>query len=177
MRIIAGSLGGRMFDSPKGHRTHPMSDKIRGALFSMLGELDELTVLDAFGGSGALGFEAASRGAAAVTIIEPDRGAQAAIAGNIEQLDLAQTVKLVKATAQSWSRTQPGGRFNVILCDPPFDDLQPNVVGHLVRHLAAEGILVVSWPGSLDAPQFDGLVQLAQRSYGDAQLVFYQNIL
>ncbi len=177
MRIIAGALGGRMFDSPKGRRTHPMSDKVRGALFSILGELDDLTVLDAFGGSGALGFEAASRGAGEVTILEQDRQAQDTIAENIKQLGLSGRVRLIKATAQGWSRTQPATVFDIVLCDPPYDDLQLPVIVRLVEHLKTDGILALSWPGNESPPSLEGLVLIVQRSYGDAQLVFYQKIL
>ncbi|HSX08433.1 MAG TPA: RsmD family RNA methyltransferase [Candidatus Saccharimonadales bacterium] len=177
MRIIAGTLGGRLFESPKGHRTHPMSDKIRGALFAMLGELDGLTALDAFAGSGALSFEAVSRGARHVTAIEQDRAAQTAIAANIKKLGLTEQVKLIKSTAQAWSRTQPAAQFDVVLCDPPFDDLQEEIVRELTNHIKTDGILVLSWPGHELPPGLDGLVQITQKLYGDAQLVFYQKIL
>ena len=60
MRVISGKFGGQLFDAPKGHRTHPMSEKVRGALFSVLGDISGLTVLDAFAGSGALSIEAIS---------------------------------------------------------------------------------------------------------------------
>lgn len=177
MRIIAGTLGGRLFESPKGHRTHPMSDKIRGALFAMLGELDGLVVLDAFAGSGALSFEAASRGARHVTAIEQDRLAQIAIAANINKLELTEQVKLIKSTAQAWSRRQPTAQFDVVLCDPPFDNLQEEIVRGLTNHLRTDGILVLSWPGHELPLSLDGLVQITQKMYGDAQLVFYQKIL
>jgi 16S rRNA (guanine966-N2)-methyltransferase len=83
MRIIAGRLGGRHFASPQGRRTHPMSDKMRGALFNALGDIDGLSVLDAFAGSGALAFEAVSRGAGHAVAIDVDKSAQRAIAENI----------------------------------------------------------------------------------------------
>ena len=177
MRIIAGALGSRVFDSPKSRRTHPMSDKVRGALFAMLGELSELMVLDAFGGSGALSFEAVSRGAAHVTIIEQDRPAWQTIAANIKQLDLAGRVKLIKASAQAWSKTQPDAKFDVLLCDPPYDELQLPVIVSMAKHLKTDGILVLSWPGGELLPSLNGFVQIVQRSYGDAQLAFYQKIL
>ena len=66
MRIIAGTLKGQQFQTPHSHKTHPMGDKIRGALFNVLGDIEGLSFLDAFSGSGALAFEAASRGAASV---------------------------------------------------------------------------------------------------------------
>src|ERR1700756_1715958 len=102
MRIIAGRLGGRRFASPRGHRTHPMSDKMRGALFNSLGELAGLSVLDAFAGSGALAFEAVSRGAKGAVAIDLDRSAQQAIAANITALGLQDQVKLVRASAGAW---------------------------------------------------------------------------
>src|SRR3954464_3149409 len=98
MRIIAGRLGGRQFNSPKGHRTHPMSEKGRGALFNALGDISGLTVLDAFAGSGALSFEAISRRAASVLAIDSDKNAQRAIAENIASLGLSRQVKLIKTS-------------------------------------------------------------------------------
>ena len=74
MRIIAGYLGGRQFNSPRSNRTHPMSDKARGGLFNALGDISGLTVLDAFAGSGALSFEAISRGAESVIAVDIDVG-------------------------------------------------------------------------------------------------------
>jgi 16S rRNA (guanine(966)-N(2))-methyltransferase RsmD len=91
MRIIAGTLGGRTFESPHGRRTHPMSDKVRGSLFNTLGDIDGLTILDAFAGSGALAFEAISRGAEHVLAIEIDNRAQdpTVLAGAITTLMLS----------------------------------------------------------------------------------------
>ncbi|HKR81781.1 MAG TPA: 16S rRNA (guanine(966)-N(2))-methyltransferase RsmD [Candidatus Saccharimonadales bacterium] len=177
MRIIAGTLGGRLFAAPKGHVTHPMSDKVRGALFSMLGELDGLTVLDAFAGSGALAFEAVSRGAESATMIEQDRSAQTTITENIKKLDVAKSVKLIKSSASAWARTQPDRLFDVVLCDPPYDDLQLSTLTTLTQHTKVDGIFVLSWPGGEEPPEFVGLVRIVKKEYGDAQLAFYQKIL
>src|SRR6185312_1690039 len=102
LRVVAGALGGRVFDSPDGHRTHPMSERVRGGLFNALGDIENLTVLDAFAGSGALGFEAISRGAASVLAVEIDKRAQDAISRNIRTLGLAKQMKLVRANCSSW---------------------------------------------------------------------------
>ncbi|MEI6237412.1 MAG: RsmD family RNA methyltransferase [Candidatus Saccharibacteria bacterium] len=88
MRIVAGNLRGHHFDSPKNAKTHPMSDKMRGALFNMLGDIEGLTVFDAFGGSGALSFEAISRGAKSAIITEVDKYAWAVIKQNSDKLKL-----------------------------------------------------------------------------------------
>src|ERR1700683_4883439 len=102
MHIIAGYLKGRTFDSPKSGQTHPMSDKIRGAMFNMLGDIEGLNILDAFSGSGAIAFEAISRGAASVTLIESDHLAQRSIALNIDKLGLSESASLIRANANSW---------------------------------------------------------------------------
>lgn len=174
MRIIAGSLGGRNFDSPHGHRTHPMSDKVRGALFNALGDIEGLTVLDAFAGSGALSFEAISRGAASALAIESDRNAQATIARNVTSLGLGRQVRLIKASANAWLQTNPDATFDIVLCDPPYDDVQENLLQHLAARVAAKGLLVLSWPGGREVPNFASLEQVTHKSYGDAQLVFYR---
>lgn len=173
MRVIAGILGGRQFDSPGTHRTHPMSDKMRGALFNILGDLDALSVLDAFGGSGALGFEAASRGASSVLILDNDKAAQQTIARNIASLGLGQKVRLVKAPAMSWLTANQGAKFNIILCDPPYDNVQANTLTSLAERLKSGGIFVLSYPSSHQVPEFDGLKLVKNQQYGDGQLAFY----
>lgn len=174
MRIIAGDLGGRTFESPRGHRTHPMSDKIRGALFNTLGDIDGLTVLDAFAGSGAICFEAMSRGAHSAVAVEQDRAAQRTIDENIRALQLQRSVKLVKASAGAWLQTNQGSQYDLVILDPPYDDTQSNLLEHLVTAVKPDGLVVLSWPGSQDAPTFNALQEIKRRSYGDAQLIFYR---
>jgi 16S rRNA (guanine966-N2)-methyltransferase len=176
MRIISGSLGGRTFEAPKGNKTHPMSDKVRGALFNAMGDLSDLTVLDAFGGSGALGLEAMSRGAAHGTIIESDRSAQTTIAKNIESLGLSDRLQLRRMSVTKWLDEDVDGRYHVILADPPYDHLKLEVLNLLPKRLKQFGVLVLSWPGKLAAPVLDGLQQVSRKSYGDAQLVFYKQV-
>jgi 16S rRNA (guanine966-N2)-methyltransferase len=173
MRVIAGVLGGRMFASPHSFRTHPMSDKIRGALFNMLGDIKGLTVLDAFAGSGALSFEAASRGASSVIAIDNDRTAQKVIARNITALGLKKQIKNIDASANAWLQTAPDVRFDIVLCDPPYNELQPNLIHKLAERVTDNGVLVVSWPGSEEVPAIEGYKKVAHRTYGDAQLAVY----
>lgn len=173
MRIIAGTLGGRTFDSPHGHRTHPMSDKIRGALFNMLGDIHGMSVLDAFAGSGALSFEALSRGAASAVAIDSDKSAQLTIVRNIKRLGLHGKVKCIQASANAWLQTSEA-RFDLVLLDPPYDDLQISLIERLVTRVEPEGLVALSWPGGQDLPQLPELVAVKHRAYGDAQLVFYR---
>lgn len=174
MRVIAGRLGGRVFDSPRNFKTHPMSDKARGALFNVLGDLSGLTVLDAFAGSGALSFEAVSRGATSALAIDNDRSAQKVIAHNIARLELKAAVKLVKASANAWLQTNPNAQFDIVLCDPPYNDLQPNLLRRLAAAVKPGGLYVLSWPSGQEALVIEGLTQIELHSYGDASLVFYR---
>ncbi len=173
MRIIAGRLGGRTFDSPSGHKTHPMSEKARGALFNALGDINGLTVLDAFAGSGGLSFEAASRGAKHAVAIDSDRNAQRTIGENTTKLHLAQQVKLVKASASAWLSTTEQS-FDIVLCDPPYDHTQPRLLTDLAGRVKPSGLLVVSLPPGyvLDLP--NDLELLTSKQYGDATLRFYR---
>lgn len=175
MRIIAGTLGGRSFESPRSQRTHPMADKIRGALFNALGDIEGLSVLDAFAGSGALAFEAASRGAASVVAIENDKPAQRSIGEAIRELGLQRSVRLIQANCSGWSDNNPDVRFDLVLADPPFDHLQPNALTKMTGHVRRpDGLFVLNWPGRQAAPDFDGFSIVEQKNYGDAQLIFYR---
>lgn len=174
MRIIGGRLGGRQFDSPKSFKTHPMSDKIRGALFNMLGDINALTVLDAFSGSGALSFEAVSRGARQAVAIDNDRAAQAVIAANIHTLALDDHIRLVTTSANTWLRTTPAVQFDIVLCDPPYNDLQVDLITRLSMRVQPDGILVLSLPSKQEPPELPGLQRIETRIYGDASLVFYR---
>lgn len=174
MRIIAGRLGGHPFVSPSGHRTHPMSDKSRGALFNALGDIEGLTVLDAFAGSGALSFEAISRGAKHAITIERDRSAQITIAANIKSLGLGRSVKLIKANAAGWLTTSDE-TFDLVLIDPPFDDLQPNLLVRLAARTHAGGLAVLSLPPDAEiALPTEEFERITAKRYGDNQLVFYR---
>lgn len=173
MRVVAGQFGGRLFDSPATNRTHPMSDKMRGALFNILGDLEGLTVLDPFGGTGALSFEAISRGAISAVIIEADAEAQKTIQKNIHTLGLENHVVLVRATAQSWLRTTDR-HFDIVLCDPPYDDVQASLLANLTKRVHQNGIFVLSFPADEVAPKEIEIRLVKQQRYGDAQLLFYQ---
>ncbi len=176
MRVIAGRLGGRLFDSPHTHRTHPMSDKARGALFNILGDIEGMTVLDPFAGTGALSFEAVSRGAASALAIDSDRSAQKTIEQNIRTLGVGEQVRLVKASANAWLTTNYDETFDLILCDPPYEDLQPNLLTRLAQRVVPDGLLVLSLPSSHPVLSFHGYSLAEEREYGDMKLVFYRKM-
>jgi len=154
-----------------------MSDRVRGGLFNALGDITGLTVLDPFDGSGALGFEALSRGARKVLAIELDKSAQRVIEANAKSLGFGPEFKLVRASANGWLNTSNDRlRFDMVICDPPYNDLQESLLNRLAERIVQSGVLVVSWPGKLEAPLFGGFEIVQQKSYGDAQLIFYKRI-
>jgi 16S rRNA (guanine966-N2)-methyltransferase len=177
MRVIAGHLKGREFKSPHGHKTHPMSDKVKGALFNVLGDIEGLTILDAFAGSGALAFEAVSRGAKSVVAIDADSSAHSTLEQNVKYLKIGIQVKVVRANTGGWSIHNMEKKFDILLLDPPYDDLQENLLAKLIkRHVKPGGLAILSSPGKESPPKFDKTEIAAQKVYGDVQLVFYRKI-
>ncbi|HYH75655.1 MAG TPA: RsmD family RNA methyltransferase [Candidatus Saccharimonadales bacterium] len=174
MRVITGTLGNRRFDAPGTFKTHPMSDKARGALFNILGDIEGLSVLDPFAGSGALSFEAISRGAGPVVAIELDRTAQKIITANIADLDIADQITFVKASANGWLSTNPDAQFDLVLCDPPYDDMQPGLLAQLAGRVVAGGIFVLSLPKDTALPELPELELVEQRTYSRATLAFFR---
>ena len=119
MRVIAGELRGRRLEAPKGATTRPTSDRVREATFNALTSMDALdgaVVLDAFAGSGALGIEALSRGAARCTFVERDRAALVALRANLERLGLGAE----RAAVVTGDAVRVGGDWDLALLDPPY---------------------------------------------------------
>ena len=121
MRIIAGEWRGRTIDAPTGLATRPTADRVRETLFSMLvsrlGSFADLRVADLFAGSGALGLEALSRGAAVATFVDQDRAAIEAISANAARLGATDRVRVMPASALALPKADP---FDMIFADPPY---------------------------------------------------------
>lgn len=122
MRVIAGEFGGRRLQTAAGFTTRPTTDKVRQAMFNSLdssGVLDDAVVLDLYAGSGALGIEALSRGAAKCTFVERDRSALLALRANIELLQLGDRATVVGTDVLAWA---PSARnIDLVFADPPYD--------------------------------------------------------
>jgi 16S rRNA (guanine966-N2)-methyltransferase len=177
MRVIAGSLGGRIFESPHGHRTHPMSEKTRGALFNALGDIKGLTVVDAFSGTGAIAFEAISRGAKHVIAIEFDKGAHAIIIKNAETLGVEKQITPIRTRVVAWNTRNRGKEFDIVIADPPFDDLGENVLEKkLAFNTKVGGLFVLSLPPHARIVLGENFEQILQKSYGDNRLIFYRRL-
>ncbi len=174
LRIIAGDMKGRQFDSPRGNVTHPMSEKIRGAVFNILGDIEGLSVFDAFGGSGAVSFEALSRGAKSALIIDIDKTAMNTIKKNAQTLGVEDKVTAVQANIKGWSNNNTDKHFDIVVCDPPYDAVLEGLIQKLSRHVEYGGSLVLSWPSSEPVPDLEGMEMLRHKTYGNATLVFYR---
>lgn len=175
MRVVAGYLGGRTFEAPKGYKTHPMGDKIRGALFNVLGDIKGLTVLDLFAGSGALSIEAISRGAVSALAIDVDKGAYTTMVSNLEQLGIADRVTVKRTNARSWSNGHHAEKFDIVLLDPPYDAVNYAVLQKLGRHAKPGGITILSLPPDHGFTLKDHEL-LAAKQYGDAELDIYRRL-
>ena len=175
VRLIAGKYGGRIIDGSGTGRTHPMSERIRNAMFNKIGtEVQGARVLDAFAGSGAIGLEALSRGAAHATFIERDKIAAKIIEANLDLVKAGETANLVRASVSSWVDTYKGEPFDLIIADPPYNDVQLSTVFRLLGLLTSNGLMVLSYPGRGEAPTANGVVVVDNRSYGTAALAYYR---
>jgi 16S rRNA (guanine966-N2)-methyltransferase len=173
VRVIAGLLGGRVFNSPPGYRTHPMGDRVRTALFNTLGDIKGLTVLDAFAGSGAVGIEAVSRGAKMVVAVDADKDAARTIKENILLLGVGETMSCIRAFVHSWSR-RTHEEFDVVVADPPYDAIDYKTLEALPKRCKVGGTLVYSLPPKARLLLPDTCELLVKKSYGDAILLFYR---
>lgn len=174
VRIISGMYGSRLIEAPEGNITHPMSERMRGAMFNSLGDITGKTVLDGFAGSGAIGLEALSRGAASALMIEQDRKVVDIIRGNIESLRVSDA-KVIRANIFGWT-DKSDQRFDIIVLDPPYDRVDPKkAVDKLKSHLTTTGIMILSHSGKAEPPRVDGVVVVETRSHAGGTLTFYQS--
>jgi 16S rRNA (guanine966-N2)-methyltransferase len=179
MRVIAGAFGGRRLAAPRGRNTRPTSDRVREALFMALEPLAELQVLDLFAGSGALGIEALSRGAARADFVEPDLAARRALERNLAELG-------VEGRSRVWPVRLPRGlsalkdvvaSADVILADPPYGgDEARAILRALGEGSVKEGVRVVVEHHAKDGlPEREGrLARARARQYGETMVSTYR---
>jgi 16S rRNA (guanine966-N2)-methyltransferase len=171
VRVVAGDFRGRRLAAPRGVRTRPTADRVREALFSMLGDVSGARVLDLYAGSGALGIEALSRGAHSAVFVERDPRAVAVIERNLASLGLEQRV--VRQDAVRFLRSAEG-MFDLVFCDPPYDAAS-RLAGPLAEHLperTAEGARIVTESDKRKPLEFP-LPLLTERTYGDTRIAIH----
>jgi len=184
LRIIAGDLRGRRIRVPAGETVRPTPDRVREALFSILGpELSGLEVLELYAGSGALGFEALSRGAVRATFIESDDAVRAVLSRNADDLGLAGRCRILAGSVETLLRegsARLGGPYGLVLADPPYSAPAGK---ELLRALEKPGLLGPAARVVLqrdrrsvlaeNAPRPGGLVRVRTTHYGRNCLEFY----
>lgn len=169
MRVAGGELRGRRLTGPRGER--PTTERVREAVFSILGGVEGARVLDLFCGSGALGIEALSRGAASAVLVDTDPRAARV---NVEALDLGERAETIRSDACRYLDRAPEGAFDLVLCDPPYgldDDTRDRLAPLLSRALAPGGRAVTE--SSPELPLALELPLARERRYGDTLVRVY----
>jgi len=178
VRIIAGSRKGARIFAPKGSDTRPTGDRVREAAFNLIGpgRVEDANVLDLFAGSGAMGLEALSRGAAHATFVESNRDACRTINRNLDKLGLeGATVLCQDALTALRADVRGVTRYDLVLVDPPyrrFSSLQNALIQHLPEILAPGGLLLVETAAE-EEPELP-LQKRTSRRYGSARLTLFE---
>jgi 16S rRNA (guanine966-N2)-methyltransferase len=176
VRVIAGSRKGHTLVAPRGNDVRPTSDRVRENIFNIVGPLDDARVLDLFAGSGALGIEALSRGAASAVFVEKDADALKAIERNLDKLRFT-GARVVRGDAL-WTISQEasaGAKYDLVLVDPPYGmltEIQPRLARHLPPLLAPDGLLVVE-TDSRTEPELP-LPLRTSRKYGQTRVTVFE---
>ena len=175
MRIVAGSRKGHRIEAPKGDATRPTGDRVREAVFSIVGPVDGAAVLDLFAGSGAMGLEALSRGAASCVFVEHDRSATRVIQANLEKLGLTgATIVTADAAAALRSERERGHRFDLALVDPPYGEWERHApaLAELLPAVVSDDALVVVETSDRVEPALPFDV-VTTRRYGSARITVF----
>jgi 16S rRNA (guanine966-N2)-methyltransferase len=178
MRVIAGRLGGRRLKAPKGTATRPTSDRVREALFSMLGDVEGASVLDLFAGTGALGIEALSRGARRAAFVERDASVVRILSANLDDLEIpreAAEVRRMDALAALRSAQLSKETYDLVFIDPPYREAPtwgPELSAMLPSLLAPDARVVVE--SDRRAPLELELPIEREKRYGDTSITIHR---
>jgi 16S rRNA (guanine966-N2)-methyltransferase len=176
MRVIAGTYGGRTLKAPPGEHTRPTSDRVREALFSILAaHVAGATVLDLFAGSGALGLEAHSRGAAFVLFVDEGAEARALLRGNVDALGAGGASKVYRRDATRLGPAHPMEPYSLVFLDPPYGKGLAERALTSAREggwLTSDALIVVEEAADTSFSAPAGFKEIERRKYGDTQVVF-----
>lgn len=175
-RITSGSLGSRKLRSPKGMHVRPTPGRVKESLFSIIaGRLEGAAFLDLYAGTGAIGFEAASRGAARVVEVEAHRETAQAIEEAARELGVAKAVTVMAAPAER-ALYRLEGPFDLVYLDPPFAQSMPLQVFKLLHErglLATDALVIYEHPARAILPDVPGFRSVREEVYGDVALAFF----
>jgi 16S rRNA (guanine966-N2)-methyltransferase len=173
VRIIAGSRKGARIFAPKRSDTRPTGDRVREAAFNLIGPVEGVSVLDLFAGSGAMGLEALSRGAASAVFVESDREACRAIERNLDKLGLTGGTVVCRDAFRALATSTRS--YDLVLCDPPYGFADhERLAPYLVGALAPDGLLVYE-TSAREEPDVKGLTPRTSRTYGSARLTLFEH--
>jgi 16S rRNA (guanine966-N2)-methyltransferase len=178
VRVIGGELRGRPLKAPPGRSTRPTADRVREALFNLLGPVREGgRVLDLFAGSGALGIEALSRGATQAVFLESDRRARKILRENLASLELEVHSTVLGDDVLSRGSTRLEGSFDLVFADPPYNaGVEGEIVARYGASLAPGGVLALEQAAEAPPPEpIAPLVIWKTRRYGGTRLTLYRN--
>lgn len=180
MRIVAGKFKGRAFDAPAGKNTRPTTDRVRESLFNLLEHNSDLPdiegarIIDLFAGSGALGFEALSRGAAFCLFVEIASGARGIIRKNIEAFQLFGNTRIHRRSATDLGPkpTGVGDVFDIVFLDPPYGEglIDPALVQLTRGSWLSESAIAILETASDEEPEPEGWERLENRVYGETRI-------
>ena len=176
MRVIAGTLKGRTLDAPTWAGLRPTSVKLRETLFNVLApRIAGARVLDGYAGTGAVGIEALSRGAALVTFVERDRRAAALIAANLQKCGISWGYAIIQASVlQAIDRLRSEAAFDVILLDPPYASDFQDALPHVGDIVKPDGVVILEHARKTETPAAAGrLTRVREVKSGDSALTFY----
>jgi 16S rRNA (guanine966-N2)-methyltransferase len=180
MRVIAGRFGSRRLHVPPGTSTRPTADRVREAIFSVLGDVSGLRVLDLYAGSGALGIEALSRGAVHATFVEAHAASVAVLRKNLTELDLDTSAHVLRVPVERAQRVlRAGSPYDLVFADPPWKSLPE--ASEDVFEVLSGGMLAPGAPVLLEHPTrlqiraapATGFRKLQDRSWGDTQVSWF----
>lgn len=181
MRVIAGTLKGCVLRAPKGNETRPTADRVKEALFSILGPLDGLNVLDLYAGTGSLGIEALSRGARQAVFVESCRNAWHCIRENTSRLALVDCSRIVRMRVErAWKEIANWAPYDLAFCDPPWSRIEEAwkflAKMELTSLLSSAGRLVFEHPAhrALDRDVWTQMSLVGVRAWGDSAVTVFE---
>ncbi len=171
MRIVGGEFKGRSIKAPDSSLTRPVTDKTKEAVFNMLGDISDLTVLDAYSGSGALALEAISRGASSAVAIDNSKEAIRIINDNVAVLDVSEKIEVVNKDVAEWLEDNQAS-FDLVFADPPFSDANDAVLKELMSR--ADRLFILKHARRKQPLEVDNLELVRSRKYGESMISIYK---
>lgn len=175
MRVIAGRLGGRRLKSATGRAVRPTSDRVREAIFGVLGDtVVDARILDLYAGTGALAVEAVSRGAERAVCVDRSASAVRTIEANVRALEVEELVEVVRQDALRYARRLAGGEegFDVVFCDPPYADPLEPIVSDAIGGAWWSRAFVLEHAAGRSLPDPPAGLSVDTRRYGDTAVSF-----